>query len=129
MFNGAECLQIPAYDLIAVQKGIPAGYEHIGYFRVGEDVGSHLVHISGCLAAGDSHQPLAEAMPAVHCASVGGKYDVVASVLYNKMLGSIPNFAGGAVVAMTMLIPSIISIILLHRLEKYNIRYNKNLYD
>ena len=58
-------------------------------------------------------------------ASVGGKYDVVASVLYNKMLGSIPNFAGGAVVAMTMLIPSIISIILLHRLEKYNIRYNK----
>ncbi|MFQ7171210.1 MAG: hypothetical protein ACLRQF_03335 [Thomasclavelia ramosa] len=48
-------------------------------------------------------------------ASVGGKYDVVASVLYNKMLGSIPNFAGGAVVAMTMLIPSIISIILLHR--------------
>ena len=58
-------------------------------------------------------------------ASVGGKYDVVASVLYNKMLGIIPNFAGGAVVAMTMLIPSIISIILLHRLEKYNIRYNK----
>ena len=58
-------------------------------------------------------------------ASVGGKYDVVASVLYNKMLGSIPNFAGGAVVAMTMLIPSIISIILLHRLEKYNICYNK----
>ena len=58
-------------------------------------------------------------------ASVGGKYDVVASVLYNKMLGSIPNFAGEAVVAMTMLIPSIISIILLHRLEKYNIRYNK----
>lgn len=58
-------------------------------------------------------------------ASVGGKYDVVASVLYNKMLGSISNFAGGAVVAMTMLIPSIISIILLHRLEKYNICYNK----
>lgn len=58
-------------------------------------------------------------------ASVGGKYDVVASVLYNKMLGSIPNFSGGAVVAITMLIPSIISIILLHRLEKYNICYNK----
>lgn len=58
-------------------------------------------------------------------ASVGGKYDVVASVLYNKMLGSVPNFASGAVVAMTMLIPSIISIALLHNLEKYNIRYNK----
>ena len=58
-------------------------------------------------------------------ASVGGKYDVVASLLYNKMLGSIPDFAGGAVVAMTMLIPSIVSIALLHYLEKYNIRYNK----
>lgn len=58
-------------------------------------------------------------------ASVGGKYDVVASLLYNKMLGSIPDFAGGAVVAMTMLIPSIVSIALLHCLEKYNIRYNK----
>ena len=57
-------------------------------------------------------------------ASVGGKYDVVASLLYNKMLGSIPDFAGGAVVAMTMLIPSIVSIALLHYLEKYNIRYN-----
>lgn len=58
-------------------------------------------------------------------ASVGGKYTVVASILYNKMLGSIPNFAGGAVVAMTMLIPSVISIALLHYLERYNIRYNK----
>ncbi|MEE0441831.1 MAG: ABC transporter permease subunit [Thomasclavelia sp.] len=58
-------------------------------------------------------------------ASVGGKYDVVASLLYNKMLGSIPDFVGGAVVAMTMLIPSIVSIALLHYLEKYNIRYNK----
>lgn len=58
-------------------------------------------------------------------ASVGGKYEVVAGLLYNKMLGSIPNFAGGAVVAMTMLVPSIISIALLHYLERYNIRYNK----
>lgn len=58
-------------------------------------------------------------------ASLGGKYDVVAGILYNKMLGSIPNFASGAVVAMTMLLPSIVSIGLLHYLEKYNIRYNK----
>lgn len=58
-------------------------------------------------------------------ASVGGKYEVVAGLLYNKMLGSIPNFAGGAVVAMTMLVPSIVSIALLHYLERYNIRYNK----
>lgn len=58
-------------------------------------------------------------------ASVGGKYDVVATVLYNEMLGSIPDFQQGAVVAMLMLVPSIISIILLRYLERYNIRYNK----
>ncbi len=58
-------------------------------------------------------------------ASIGGRFDVVASLLYNKMLGSIPDFQQGAVVAMLMLIPSIISISLLHYLERYNIRYNK----
>lgn len=58
-------------------------------------------------------------------ASVGGEYDVVASVLYNEMLGSIPDFNRGAVVAMMMMIPSIISIALLKYLERYNIRYNK----
>lgn len=58
-------------------------------------------------------------------ASVGGQYHVVSSLLYTYMLGSIPNFAKGAVIAMVMLIPSIISISLLHYLEKYNVRYNK----
>lgn len=58
-------------------------------------------------------------------ASVGGKYDVVATVLYNEMLGSIPDFQQGAVVAMLMLVPSIISIALLRYLERYNIRYHK----
>ncbi len=58
-------------------------------------------------------------------ASVGGEYDVVATVLYNEMLESVPNFNRGAVVAMMMLIPSVISIALLHYLERYNIRYTK----
>lgn len=58
-------------------------------------------------------------------ASVGGKYQVVATVLYNEMLGSIPDFQQGAVVAMLMLIPSVLSIALLHYLERYSIRYNK----
>lgn len=58
-------------------------------------------------------------------APVGGKYEVVATVLYNEMLGSIPDFQQGAVVAMLMLVPSIISIVLLRYLERYNIRYNK----
>lgn len=58
-------------------------------------------------------------------ASVGGKFEVVATVLYNEMLGSIPNFQNGAVVAMMMLLPSVLSISLLHWLERYNVRYNK----
>ena len=58
-------------------------------------------------------------------ASVGGEYDVVATVLYNEMLGSIPNFNTGSAVAMMMLISSVLTIALLHYLEKYNIRYNK----
>ena len=58
-------------------------------------------------------------------ASVGGEYEVIATVLYNEMLGSIPNFNRGAVVAMMMLIPSILSIALLKYLERYNVRYSK----
>lgn len=58
-------------------------------------------------------------------ASVGGEFDVIASVLYNQMLGSIPDFNKGAVVAVVMLVPSIVSILVLHYLEKYNVRYNK----
>lgn len=58
-------------------------------------------------------------------ASVGGRYEVVASVLYEEMLGSIPNFGNGAVVALVMIIPSVVSITVLHILEKYNVRYNK----
>lgn len=58
-------------------------------------------------------------------ASVGGKIEVVAGVLYNEMLGSVPNFHNGAVVALLMLLPSVISITVLSYLERFNIRYNK----
>ncbi len=58
-------------------------------------------------------------------ASIGGKFEVVASVLYEEMLGSVPDFGNGAVVAIIMLIPSIVSITVLNILEKYNVRYNK----
>ena len=57
-------------------------------------------------------------------ASVGGRYDVIATVLYNQMLGSVPDFNKGAVVAVIMLIPSVVSICILQILEKYNIRYS-----
>lgn len=56
---------------------------------------------------------------------MGGKYDVVATVLYNEMLGGVPDFNRGAVVAMVMLLPSIVSILLLRFLERYNIRYDR----
>lgn len=58
-------------------------------------------------------------------ASVGGQYEVVASVLYTEMLGSVPDFGNGAVVALVMIIPSVVSITVLHILEKYNVRYNR----
>lgn len=58
-------------------------------------------------------------------ASIGGEYEVVATLLFNEMLGSVPNFNNGAVIALSMLLPSILSISLLTYLEKYNIRYNK----
>ncbi|OXM99806.1 extracellular solute-binding protein [Bifidobacterium vansinderenii] len=57
--------------------------------------------------------------------SVGGTYDVLAMTLFNQMLGSIPNFNRGAVIAVFMLIPSIISIILMTVLERFSIRYSK----
>ena len=58
-------------------------------------------------------------------ASVGGGYEVIATLLYNQMLGGIPDFNRGAVIAMIMLIPSIGSICLLQLLERFNIRYNR----
>ena len=58
-------------------------------------------------------------------ASVGGKFEVIASDLYSQMLGSVPDFHKGSVVAVMMLLPSIVSIALLRYLEKYNVRYQK----
>lgn len=58
-------------------------------------------------------------------ASVGGRKEVIAGVLYNEMLGSVPNFHSGAVVALFMLLPSVLSIAVLNYLERYNIRYNR----
>lgn len=58
-------------------------------------------------------------------ASVGGQVEVIGGVLYNEMLGSVPNFNQGAVVALIMLLPSALSIGILTWLERYNIRYHK----
>ena len=58
-------------------------------------------------------------------AAVGGKFKTIASLLYSEMLGSIPNFQNGAIVAVVMLVPSVVSITVLKVLEKYQIRYHK----
>lgn len=57
-------------------------------------------------------------------AAIGGEFKVAATVLYNEMLGSVPDFSNGAVVAIIMLIPSALSIMILNYLERYNFRYN-----
>ena len=58
-------------------------------------------------------------------ASIGGEYEVIATTLYYEMLGSIPNFNHGAVIAVIMLVPSVISICLLSYINKYQIQYDK----
>ncbi|WP_407400821.1 ABC transporter permease [Treponema sp.] len=58
-------------------------------------------------------------------ASIGGRYTVISTMLYNTMLGSLPDFHQGAVIALFMLVPSIFSILLLNYLQRFNVRYNK----
>lgn len=58
-------------------------------------------------------------------AALAGNIDLISTRLYNAMLGSLPNFNSGSAISMIMLIPSVISIMLINWLNKYNIRYNK----
>ncbi|MWV46100.1 ABC transporter permease subunit [Paenibacillus sp. HJL G12] len=58
-------------------------------------------------------------------ASVGGTYSVIAAQLYQVMLGSIPDFNQGAVIAVLMLVPAVFGIWLLQYLEKLNFHYDK----
>lgn len=57
--------------------------------------------------------------------SIGGEYEVIAVELYMKMMGALPDFGSGSVIAMAMLVPSVISVILLRYMEQFNFRYNK----
>ena len=57
--------------------------------------------------------------------SIAGEYEVIATQLYTTMMGAIPNFGEGAVIAMTMLIPSVVSVLLLRWVDRFNFRYNK----
>ena len=54
--------------------------------------------------------------------SVGGTYDTLAMALFNQMLGSMPDFNRGAVIAMVMLAPSLLSIALFAVLNRFTFR-------
>lgn len=41
------------------------------------------------------------------------------------MMGAVPDFGRGAVIAMAMLVPSIASVMLLKYVERFNFRYNR----
>lgn len=56
-------------------------------------------------------------------AALAGNVDLLSTRLYNEMLGSLPNFHTGSAVSVLMLLPSVLSIILITVLNKYNIRY------
>lgn len=57
--------------------------------------------------------------------SIAGEYEVIATQLYTTMMGAIPNFGEGAVIAMAMLVPSVASVVLLRLVDRFNFRYNK----
>lgn len=57
--------------------------------------------------------------------SIAGEYEVIATQLYTTMMGAIPNFGGGAVIAMAMLVPSVASVVMLRWVDRFNFRYNK----
>jgi len=58
-------------------------------------------------------------------ASVGGSYSVIATYLYQAMLGAIPDFNSGSVIAVLMLIPAAFGVLLLNYLERFNFHYDK----
>ncbi len=57
--------------------------------------------------------------------SIAGEYEVIATQLYTTMMGAVPNFGEGAVIAMAMLVPSIASVVMLRWVDRFNFRYNK----
>ena len=57
--------------------------------------------------------------------SIAGEYEVIATQLYTTMMGTIPNFGEGAVIAMAMLVPSVASVVMLRWVDRFNFRYNK----
>ncbi len=58
-------------------------------------------------------------------ASVGGGYKVIATELYQAMLGSIVHFERGAVISIFMLVPAVLGVVMLTILERFNFQYKQ----
>ncbi len=58
-------------------------------------------------------------------ASVGGNYRVIATELYQAMLGSIVHFERGAVISVLMLVPAVLGVVMLSILERFNFQYKQ----
>lgn len=54
-------------------------------------------------------------------ASIGADYAVISTTLYQMILGSIPKFGEGAVIAMIMLLPALIAFVVLTLIERWNV--------
>lgn len=57
--------------------------------------------------------------------SIAGEYEVIATALYSTMMGAVPDFGAGAVIAISMLVPSAAAVLLLKRADRLNFRYNQ----
>lgn len=57
--------------------------------------------------------------------SIAGQYNVIATELYATMMGAVPNFGEGAVIAITMLVPSALAVWGLKHADRLNFRYNR----
>jgi iron(III) transport system permease protein len=54
--------------------------------------------------------------------ALAGNYPLLATSLYTKILGAIPDFAHGSAIAILMLLPTIITTVIMVVLQKYNVR-------
>ena len=57
-------------------------------------------------------------------ASLAGSKNLMATTLYNQMIGSVPDFANGSILALMKLFPALFSALLLFRLKRFEIRYD-----
>lgn len=57
--------------------------------------------------------------------SIAGQYNVIATELYAVMMGAVPNFGEGAVLAISMVIPAALAVWILKRADRLNFRYSQ----